>query len=83
MKTFLFYHKQAEKATSFSAENSISFMEVKAMRQVILYGISGASRAYTVLSYFCIYEESISIGAIQGEARQITGMDFGVTIGRA
>jgi len=44
-------------------------MEVKVMSQIILYGISGASKAYTVLNYFCIYEEFISIGTIQGEAR--------------
>lgn len=41
------------------------------MRQVILYGISGASRAYTVLNYFCIYEEFISISTILGEARRL------------
>lgn len=41
------------------------------MRQVILYGISGASRAYTVLNYFCIYEEFVSISTILGEARRL------------
>ena len=46
-------------------------MEVKVMRQVILYGISGASRAYTVLNYFCIYEEFVSISTILGEARRL------------
>lgn len=39
------------------------------MRQVILYGVSGANRAYTILNYFCIYEEFVSIRAIQDEAR--------------
>lgn len=41
------------------------------MRQVILYGISGASRSYTVLGYFCIYEEFVSINTILGEARRL------------
>lgn len=39
------------------------------MRQIILYGVSGASRSYTVLNYFCIYEEFISINAILRQAR--------------
>lgn len=46
-------------------------MEVKVMRQIILYGISGASMAYTVLGYFCIYEEFVSINTILGEARRL------------
>lgn len=41
------------------------------MKQVILYGISGACRAYTVLNYFCIHEEFVSIATILGEARQL------------
>ena len=41
------------------------------MGQVILYGLSGASRAYTVLNYFCIYEGCVSISAIQMEARRL------------
>lgn len=39
------------------------------MSQIILYGISGPSKAYTVLNYFCIYEEFVSINAILSEAR--------------
>lgn len=39
------------------------------MSQVILYGVSGPSRAYTVLNYFCIYEEFVSIRTIMSEAR--------------
>ena len=38
------------------------------MSQIILYGIAGASKAYTVLNYFCIYEEFISISAILRQA---------------
>ena len=41
------------------------------MSQIILYGVSGASKAYTVLNYFCIYEEYISINAI---LRQVQGL---------
>lgn len=41
------------------------------MKQIILYGLSGASKAYTVLDYFCIYEEFISIGTIRGEALRL------------
>ena len=44
-------------------------MEVKEMSQIILYGVSGASKAYTVLNYFCIYEEYISINAILRQAQ--------------
>lgn len=39
------------------------------MSQIILYGIAGASKAYTVLNYFCIYEEFISINAILRQAQ--------------
>lgn len=39
------------------------------MSQIILYGIAGASKAYTVLNYFCIYEEFISINAILKQAQ--------------
>ncbi len=39
------------------------------MSQVILYGVSGPSRAYTVLNYYCIYEEFVSIRTIMSEAR--------------
>lgn len=39
------------------------------MSQIILYGIAGASKAYTVLNYFCIYEEFISISAILRQAQ--------------
>ncbi len=39
------------------------------MSQIILYGVSGASKAYTVLNYFCIYEEYISINAILRQAQ--------------
>ena len=38
------------------------------MSQIILYGISGADEAYKVLNYFCIYEEYVSIRAIQDNA---------------
>ncbi len=39
------------------------------MSQVILYGVSGPSRAYTVPNYYCIYEEFMSIRTIMSEAR--------------
>lgn len=39
------------------------------MSQIILYGVSGASKAYTVLNYFCVYEEYISINAILRQAQ--------------
>lgn len=39
------------------------------MSQIILYGVSGASKAYTVLNYFCIYKEYISINAILRQAQ--------------
>ncbi len=39
------------------------------MSQVILYGVSGPSKAYTVLNYYCIYEEFVSIRTIMSEAR--------------
>lgn len=35
------------------------------MKQIILYGISGARNQYRVLKYFCIYEENISIWNIR------------------
>ena len=38
------------------------------MSQIILYGLSGPSKAYAVLNYFCIYEEFVSIRSIQQEA---------------
>ena len=38
------------------------------MSQIILYGLSGPSKAYAVLNYFCIYEEYVSIRSIQQEA---------------
>ena len=41
------------------------------MSQVILYGISGASKAYAVLNYYCVYEEYVSIRTIQDEARRL------------
>lgn len=42
------------------------------MRQVILYGVSGANQAYTVLNYYyCIYEEFVSIRTIMDEARRL------------
>ncbi len=41
------------------------------MRQIILYGISGPSKAYSVLNWYCIYEEDISIRSIQDEARRL------------
>lgn len=43
-------------------------MEVKEMSRVVLYGISGASKAYTVLGYYCIYDEFVSIRRIMSEA---------------
>lgn len=30
-------------------------------KQIILYGLSGADKQYRVLSYYCIYEDDISI----------------------
>ena len=41
------------------------------MSQIVLYGISGASMAYTVLNYFCIYEEFISVHSMREEARRL------------
>lgn len=41
------------------------------MSQVILYGVSGPSQAYTVLNYFCIYEEFVSIRTIMAEAYRL------------
>lgn len=38
------------------------------MSQIILYGVSGPSKAYAVLNYFCIYEEFVSIRTIMSEA---------------
>lgn len=38
------------------------------MKQIILYGISGASKQYRVLQYYCIYEENISIWNIRHQA---------------
>ena len=38
------------------------------MRQVILYELSGASKAYTVSNYFCIHEKFVSISTILEEA---------------
>ena len=38
------------------------------MSQIILYGLSGPTKAYAVLNYFCIYEEYVSIRSIQQEA---------------
>lgn len=38
------------------------------MSQVVLYGISGASKAYTVLGYYCIYDGFVSIRRIMNEA---------------
>lgn len=39
------------------------------MSQVILYGISGAGKAYTALNYFCIHEEFVSISTIMRQAQ--------------
>ena len=41
------------------------------MKQIILYGISGPSKAYAVLNYFCIYEEFVSIRTIMDEALRL------------
>lgn len=41
------------------------------MKQVILYGISGPTQAYTVLNYYCIYEEFVSIRSIMDEALRL------------
>ena len=38
------------------------------MRQIILYGISGAETQYRVLKYYCIFDEFISIGNIKRQA---------------
>lgn len=38
------------------------------MNQIMLYGISGAERAYTVLGWFCIYDEYATIQTIRREA---------------
>lgn len=38
------------------------------MSQIILYGVSGPSKAYAVLNYFCIYEEFVSIRTIMSGA---------------
>jgi hypothetical protein len=38
------------------------------MRQIILYGLSGAEAQYRVLSYYCIYEDDISIANIKRHA---------------
>ncbi len=39
------------------------------MSQIILYGVSGPSKAYMVLNYYCIYEEFVSIRTIMSEAK--------------
>jgi len=41
------------------------------MSQIILYGVSGAEKAYAVLNYFCIYEEFVSVKTMQDEARRL------------
>lgn len=41
------------------------------MSQIILYGVSGPSQAYTVLNYYCIYEEFVSIRTIMDEANRL------------
>lgn len=38
------------------------------MKQIILYGISGAEKAYAVLGWFCIYDEYVTIQTIRREA---------------
>ena len=38
------------------------------MKQILLYGLSGASDKYRVLAYYCIYEDDISIQRIKAEA---------------
>ena len=44
---------------------------MNANRQIILYGIGGAAKAYRVLEYYCIYDDEISIRAIQIEAQRL------------
>lgn len=41
------------------------------MKQIILYGISGPNKAYTVLNYFCIYDEYVTIETILREANSL------------
>lgn len=38
------------------------------MKQIILYGISGADKQYAVIKYYCIFEEDISITNIAYQA---------------
>lgn len=40
-------------------------------KQVLLYGIGGARKAYTVINYSCIFEDCIDIKTIMMEARRL------------
>lgn len=47
-------------------------------RQIILYGLGGADIQYVAISYYCIYEEDISILTIRHHAEMMK--DFNPTI---
>lgn len=41
------------------------------MKQIMLYGITGADENYRVAKYFCVYEEDISIWFMRYKASQM------------
>ena len=41
------------------------------MKQIILYGIAGASQQFITQMYYCLYEEDISIGNIVYQAKMM------------
>lgn len=40
-------------------------------KSILLYGLGGADKAYTVINYYCVFEQDISIQAIMSAARSL------------
>ena len=48
------------------------------MNQIILYGLSGADTQYRVVKYYCMYEESLSIGNLKRRAALMVMQNPGI-----
>ena len=48
------------------------------MKQILLYGLSGAVYQYRAVAYYCIYEETVSIAEIKYQAETMRLRNPGV-----
>lgn len=48
------------------------------MNQIILYGLSGADTQYRAVKYYCMYEESLSIGNLKRRAALMVMQNPGI-----